>query len=59
MPQLLHILTKPEDTLAQEVISRQREDSNNKIEIVDVRKDEPDYKDLVQKIFSADSVQVW
>ncbi|MBA4149292.1 MAG: hypothetical protein H0X66_14350 [Verrucomicrobia bacterium] len=59
MPQLLHILTKPEDALAQEIISKQRQDTNNQVEIVDVTKGEPDYKDLAQKIFAADSVQVW
>ncbi len=59
MPQLLHILTRPEDPLAQDIISRQKEISENKVEIVDVSKEAPDYKELVQKIFNADSVQVW
>lgn len=60
MPQLLHIITKPEDPLAEEVISKQRLDAANQVEIVDVTKGgQPDYKELVQKIFAADSVQVW
>ena len=58
MSKALHILTKPEDTLAGEIISLQ-EKSGAQIEIFDFNQAEPDYKALVQKIFEADSIQVW
>ena len=59
MSTLLHILTEPSDALAKEVIAKQTANSENKIEIVDLTKDDPDYKNLLEKIFAADSVQVW
>ena len=59
MPALLHILTKPDDTLAAQTIAQQKSDSQNQLEVVDLSKGEPDYKALLEKIFAADSVQVW
>jgi len=59
MPILLHILTEPGDTLANEIIAKQRADSANKIDVVDLTEAEADYKKLLEKIFAADSVQVW
>jgi hypothetical protein len=59
MPTLLHILTEPSDALAKEIIAKQTANSENKIEIVDLTQGEADYKNLLEKIFTADSVQVW
>jgi len=59
MPFLLHILTKPDDALATEVIAQQKVAANNRVEVVDLTTPEPDYKLLLEKIFAADSVQVW
>jgi hypothetical protein len=59
MPTLLHILTEPDDSLSLEIIAKQKANPENKIEIVDLTKPEPDYKKLLEKIFAADSVQVW
>jgi len=59
MPRVLHILTRPGDVLAQEVIARQREIHRNEIEIVDLTKPRLDYKELLEKIFGADSVETW
>jgi hypothetical protein len=59
MRTILHILTKPDDSLAQEIISKQRENSGNKIEVMDFNRGEPNYKELLEKIFAADSVEVW
>ncbi|MEO6183346.1 MAG: hypothetical protein ABIP71_09655 [Verrucomicrobiota bacterium] len=59
MPILLHILTQPDDPLADEIIARQKANPENQIEIVDLTPAEADYKKLLQKIFTADSVQVW
>ena len=59
MPTLLHILTKPEDSLARNIISIQRQSPQTKIEVVDLTEPDPDYRSLLEKIFAADSVEVW
>jgi hypothetical protein len=59
MRQALHILTKPEDDLAEVVIDAQRRLPDHGVEVVDLTVPEPDYRDLLEKIFRADSVQVW
>lgn len=59
MPAILHILTEPEDSLAQEIISRQRDQTDTLVEVVDLTQGHPDYALLLEKIFAADSVQVW
>ena len=56
---VLHILTQPDDTLAQEVIARQRELQGQEVNVVDLSSAEPDYATLIQEIFAADSVAVW
>ena len=56
---VLHILTRPDDTLAQEVIARQREQQDQEVSVVDLTAAEPDYPKLLQEIFTADSVAVW
>jgi hypothetical protein len=59
MPRVLHIVTRPEDALAREIIARQREKQRDGIEIVDLTKPQPDYGQLLEKIFAADSVESW
>ena len=56
---LLHILTRPDDSLVREIITRQQNGGENKTVLVDLTKPQPDYKDLLENIFAADSVQVW
>ncbi len=56
---VLHILTQQGDTLAQEVISKQREQQDQEVKVVDLNAAEPDYARLIQEIFAADSVAVW
>jgi hypothetical protein len=60
MPRVLHILTRPEDSLAREVIARQqREGGGDEIEIVDLTTAHPDYGELLNKVFAAQSVECW
>ena len=59
MRNILHILTKPDDALARQLIERQKAVAENKIEVVDLTLAEPDYKALLEKIFTADSVESW
>ncbi len=56
---LLHILTRPDDPLAREVINRQQGGGENKIVVADLTRPQPDYKELLENIFAAESVQVW
>jgi len=59
MRHVLHILTRPDDALAQEVVARQQSDVGNKVEAMDLTLPGPDYKALLEKIFQADSVESW
>ena len=60
MRRVLHILTRPEDSLARMVIDGQ---SDIDLEVVEVplydAGPETDYGVLLEEIFKADSVQVW
>jgi hypothetical protein len=55
----LHILTKPDDTLARTVLDQLRERQDQVINVIDLTVAEPDYARLIQEIFAADSVAVW
>ena len=59
MREILHILTKPEDALAVEIIARQKTSAETKVEVVDLSAGTPDYEAVVRQVFDADSVQVW
>jgi hypothetical protein len=59
MRTILHLLTRPDDPLAQETIARQAALPDTQCEVADLAHGEPDYAALVGKIFAADSVQVW
>jgi hypothetical protein len=59
MPRVLHILTRPNDALAREVMARQKSGGENTVEAVDLTLPAPDYKELLGKIFAAESVECW
>ena len=59
MRKMLHILTQPEDKLAAKIIEQQGTQPDCRVEVVDLSAPEPDYDDLLVKIFAADSVAVW
>jgi hypothetical protein len=59
MRSVLHILTRPDDVLARELIALQKNAGANKVEVADLTLPEPDYKALLEKIFAADSVESW
>jgi len=56
---VLHILTQADDSLAEEIIARQREQPDQEVNVVDLTAAEPDYGRLLEEIFAADSVAVW
>jgi hypothetical protein len=59
MRTILHVLTKPDDSLASNVIAAQRNQKDQQIKVVDLTKTEPDYARLLEEVFAADSVAVW
>jgi hypothetical protein len=59
MRRVLHIFVRSDDPLARELVSHQRAQRECKVEAVDLTTPEPDYAALLEKIFEADSVQVW
>lgn len=50
---ILAIITRPNDTFAQELLSHQR------TAVADLTLPDPDYDQLLDQIFAADSVQVF
>ena len=59
MRAILHILTRPDDELTRAVIAGQRARPETVIETVELTAATPDYDALVEKVFTADSVEVW
>lgn len=59
MRTILQLVTQPEDVLAREAAARQQALPEMQVEVVDLTRPNPDYDALVDKIFAADSVQVW
>ncbi|HEX3718215.1 MAG TPA: hypothetical protein VH595_09615 [Verrucomicrobiae bacterium] len=52
-------MTRPEDTFSREIIAQQKAGTETEIEVVDLTIPQPDYKALLEKIFTADSVETW
>ncbi len=59
MRQVLHILTTQTDALANETIDLQRRSGEAQVLVMDLTWPEPDYDELLQAIFQADSIQAW
>jgi|APGre2960657468_1045069.scaffolds.fasta_scaffold09786_7 hypothetical protein len=59
MRSVLFILTRHADPLAHDLAERQRRAPDATVEIFDLTQPEPDYQALLDKVFAADSVQVW
>jgi hypothetical protein len=56
---VLHILTKPDDEIAREIIVRQSADPGLQVAVADLTSPAPDYVKLIEGIFAAESVAVW
>jgi hypothetical protein len=59
MRAILFIRTRSEDRFAERIQAEQARTPEHKLETVDLTGPEPDYGKLLEKIFEADSVQVW
>jgi hypothetical protein len=59
MRSLLHIITRPEEGFVNEIIRHQADQTDNQVVVVDLTVEHPDYEELLEKIFTSDSIQVW
>jgi hypothetical protein len=61
MKTLLHIQTRPTDALADQLATAQAALPETTVETLHLTADstDADYRALVEKVFQADSVQVW
>jgi hypothetical protein len=59
MRNVLHILTKTDQTLAAQIIKTQGELPEVRVQVVDLTKPDADYQVLLEVLFEAGSVQVW
>jgi hypothetical protein len=58
MRTVLHIFTKAEDELTASLLAQQRALPDTKVEIVRLDTPAPDYDTLLEKIFTADSIEL-
>ena len=59
MRRILHIVTIPDDGLAEKIISLQRSRRDQDVKVADLTVPDPDYRGLLEEIFASDSIQVW
>ena len=59
MRRILHIVTIPDDGLAERIISLQQCRRDQEVKVADLTVPHPDYRALLEEIFASDSVQVW
>ncbi len=59
MRRILHILSTQDSALVQTVVAAQQGMADTLVEIVDLAQPEPDYPALIERIFAADSIEVW
>jgi len=59
MKAVLHILTKPDDALAQSIVEMQRANAELRVKTADLTGPSIDYGKLLEEIFSADAIHVW
>ena len=59
MRTILHIVTRAEDALSRDIIEQQRGLADVQMDVVDLTTSAPDYNALLEKIFAADSIEVF
>ena len=55
----LHILTKPDDQLAAQIIRDQKSLREHEVKVIDFTNPETDYLKALEEIFRVDSVAIW
>ncbi len=59
MRTILNIISRSPDEATREVISEQRKLADTHVEVIQLDNPAVDYDELIDKIFSADSIEVW
>jgi len=59
MRAVLHINTRPDDALALAMLAGQSGQADLRVDVVDLTTPEPNYAELLERIFAADSIEVW
>jgi hypothetical protein len=59
MQTVLQILTRPEDELTRALAGQQRALPDTRVDVADLTTGRPDYEALLERIFTADSVEVF
>jgi hypothetical protein len=59
MKKILHLLTENQSELTQTIIREQKNSLTAEVEVVDLRTEPLAPQELLEKIFTADSVAVW
>ena len=59
MSKVLLIITKTNDPLNEVVVANEQSLLDHQVSVIDLTSGEPDYRALLEEIFSSDSVQVW
>ena len=59
MRRILHLRTRPEDKLGEELAAVQRAQPDCEVKVVELTVPAPDYDALLEEVFAADSIQVW
>jgi len=58
MSHCLHLMIRPDDTLALELIEQQRQQGHD-VHVFDLSAEQPDYASILEEVFAANSVAVW
>jgi hypothetical protein len=59
MAKILHIQTQPDDPLAQQVYEDQSRLGEHDLQLICLTEPDPDYRQLLEAVFEADSISVW
>jgi hypothetical protein len=59
MNQILHILTQPAKPSVEQLILDQRQLPDQKILVISLNQENPDYRLLLEKVFQSDSIECW
>jgi hypothetical protein len=59
MRRILHIKTDADEYWPSEIVSLQRQEPDQQVQVFELTAPNPDYRLLLEEIFASDSVQVW
>ncbi len=59
MTRILHILTQPAEPVIEQLIHDQKASPGNKVVVVSLEQEAPDYQQLLHEVFQSDSIQCW